>query len=256
MNLESDRDFPAVEIDCGPSHSERLPNPASGRRLKKADTIYTPKVGSPELEQVSGFFRFPSADRRVVIQTGTPGIVRRLPCDLGQRWQRIVGHVRPAGLVLGSQRRKDGASQEHACVDGRIFRSILCAFGSNQPADVFLLQMPEIDVTEVGDDTLSELSVPLRCGHGDRVLRSSSVVPNCSVKGKWLSGTMPRQESVLGARCDLFHLSELLCELLRFSASPFALADSPKLLLSPFHLEHAPYVASSLLLLIFCVPDV
>jgi hypothetical protein len=25
VNLESDRDFPAVEIDCGPSHSERPP---------------------------------------------------------------------------------------------------------------------------------------------------------------------------------------------------------------------------------------
>jgi hypothetical protein len=33
---------------------------------------------------------------------------------------------------------------------------------------------------------------------------------------------MPGQESILGARCDLFHSSELLCELLRFSASPFA----------------------------------
>jgi hypothetical protein len=51
-------------------------------------------------------------------------------------------------------------------------------------------------------------------------------------------------------------LIEALRELLRFSASPFAFADSLKLLLAPLHLEHAPDVAPSLLLLIFRVPNV
>jgi hypothetical protein len=126
--------------------------------------------------------------------------------------------VRPAELVLGPQRSKDSAPEEHASVDRRIFRPIVRAFGPNELADVFLLQMPQIDVTEAGDDTLSELSVALCRGDGDGVLRSSSVIADRSVKRQGLAGPMPGQESILGARRSIFHLIETLREALRFSA--------------------------------------
>ena len=50
-----------------------------------------------------------------------------------------------------------------------------------------LLQMSQINVAEAGDDTLSELSVPLRRGDRDRVLRSSSVIANRAVEGQRLA---------------------------------------------------------------------
>jgi hypothetical protein len=105
--------------------------------------------------------------------------------------------------------------------------------------------MSQVDVAEAGDDTLSELSVPLCRGGGDRMLRSSSVITDRSVKRQGLAGPMPGQESIPVANLNLFHLIETLRELLRFSASPFAFADSLKLLLAPLHLKDTPDVAPS-----------
>ena len=49
--------------------------------------------------------------RWVIVETRTPGVVRSLPHDFGQRRQRIVKHVRSTGLVLGSECREDRAPQ-------------------------------------------------------------------------------------------------------------------------------------------------
>ena len=56
---------------------------------------------------------------------------------------------------------------------------------------------------------------------------------------------MPGQESILVANLNRFHLIETLRGLLCFSASPFAFADSLKLLLAPLHLKDTPDVAPS-----------
>jgi len=91
----------------------------------------------------------------------------------------------------------------------------------------------------------SELSIPLGRGGGDRMLRGSSVIADRSVEREGPAGPMPGQESIVGARRSIFHLIEALRELLRFSASPFAFADSLKLLLAPLHLKDTPDVAPS-----------
>ena len=75
----------------------------------------------------------------MAVQIRPPCVIRGASGDLGQVGQRVLGQVRPANLIRGTEGGQNATPQENAGVDARILATAVCVLVSDESTDVQVL---------------------------------------------------------------------------------------------------------------------